>query len=67
MPKLEAKEPLPYWLNNVPEHQRPATCPEFLLDISDRNKGMISLPEAEFHRLTWPEVQELISRSRALW
>jgi len=58
----EAEEPLPYWLINVPKDQQPAACPEFLLDISDRNKAMINLPQADYHVLTWSEVQELISK-----
>jgi len=60
--KPEAEEPLPYWLINVPNDQQPAECPEYLLDISDRNKAMINLPQADFHVLTWPEVQVLISK-----
>ncbi|MCJ1457826.1 hypothetical protein MMC28_008195 [Mycoblastus sanguinarius] len=62
----EAKEnaKLPYWQVNVPENQRPATCPQFLREIGTRNEEMISVPEDEFHRLTWPEVQELIKTNR---
>lgn len=59
--KQEAGEPLPYWLINVPKEQQPAECPKFLLDISERNKAMINVSQADYHVLTWPEVQELIS------
>ena len=58
---LKEEEKLPYWLMNVPEDKRPAKCPDFLLDISDRNKELIDRPEDEYHILTWPEVQNLIS------
>ncbi len=60
--KQEAEEPLPYWLINVPKDQQPAECPEFLLDISERNKAMINVSQADYHVLTWPEVQELIGK-----
>ena len=55
------EEKLPYWLMNVPQDKRPTNCPDFLLDISDRNKELIDRPEDEYHILAWPEVQDLIS------
>lgn len=55
------QSPIPYWIINVPESQRPTECPEFLLDISDRNKEIINLPQDEYNILSWPEVQDLIS------
>ena len=61
MAETKISESLPYWLVNVPKPQWPAECPDFLRDISERDKAMISIPESEFHRLTWPEVQELVS------
>ena len=62
MAESKPSEALPYWLVNVPKTQWPAECPDFLRDISERDKAMISIPESEFHRLTWPEVQELVSK-----
>ena len=61
MANRNPSEPLPYWLINIPQSQWPASCPGFLRDISSRDKAMISIPESEFHRLSWPEVQELVS------
>ena len=61
MAESKTSEPLPYWLVNVPKSQWPAECPDFLRDISERDKAMVSIPESEFHSLTWPEVQELVS------
>lgn len=58
----DSQSPLPYWIINVPESQRPTECPEFLLDISDRNKEIINLPQDEYDILSWPEVQDLISK-----
>lgn len=58
------KRPLPYWLLNVPEPHWPPQCPAFLTDISPRNLEIINCPEAEFQRLTWPEVQRTIRANR---
>jgi hypothetical protein len=61
MAQTKTEDQLPYWLINVPEAQQPSKCPDFLLNISDRDKAMLSVSENEFHRLTWLEVQEVIS------
>lgn len=58
------EEKLPYWLVNIPKDQWPAECPDFLLEISSRDRKMISMPNEDFHRLTWPEVQKIIGREK---
>lgn len=58
------KRPLPYWLLNIPEPQWPSQCPAFLADISPRNLEIINIPEADFQRLTWPEVRRTIKANR---
>ena len=54
-------ETLPYWLVNVPKDEWPASCPDFLVDVDVKDKKMIGTPDAEYHRQTWPEVQQIIS------
>ena len=58
MPKEEA---LPFWKVNVPREQWPAECPDFLKDISEKDKSIIGTPDEEYTLLTWPEVRELVS------
>jgi hypothetical protein len=53
-------DPLPYWQVNVPASERSGTCPDFLLNQSEKNQQTLSTPDEEFRRLTWPEVKELI-------
>ncbi|KAL2057084.1 hypothetical protein ABVK25_002823 [Lepraria finkii] len=48
MADSKAEDLLPYWLVHVPEDQRPEKCPDFLRNISDRNKAIVSVPENEF-------------------
>ena len=55
---------LPYWLVNVPEEQWPSSCPDFLANVSSTDKDILSTLDDDYHRLTWPEVQEIISESR---
>jgi hypothetical protein len=55
---------LPYWQVNVPVDQRPAECPDFLQDANAKDQRILATPDAEFQRLSWPEVQELIRTNR---
>jgi hypothetical protein len=55
------EEPLPFWLVNVPHDQWPAECPEFLKDISEKDKRIIGTPNSQYTLLHWDEVKELVS------
>ncbi|KAI9680985.1 MAG: hypothetical protein M1829_001065 [Trizodia sp. TS-e1964] len=59
-----APESPPYWLVNVPHDQWPASCPDFLLDQSEKNQRILSTPDAAFVRQTWAEVKEIIRTNR---
>ena len=52
---------LPYWLVNVPQNQWPAECPDYLVNANIKDRGILSTPDANYHRQTWPEVQQIIS------
>ncbi|PVH98817.1 hypothetical protein DM02DRAFT_595362 [Periconia macrospinosa] len=54
------EEPLPFWLVNVPRDQWPAECPEYLRDLSEKDRRIIGTPDEEYRLLTWDEVKELI-------
>ncbi|XXG93885.1 hypothetical protein Hte_000134 [Hypoxylon texense] len=56
--------PLPYWQVNVPESERTEQCPEFLASLSVKDIGIISTPDSEYHVLTWPEVQNIVTENR---
>lgn len=55
---------VPYWQVNVPESGRPVECPGFLLDISDKDRGIISTPDSEYHVLSWDEVRRIAGANR---
>ncbi|KAI9659019.1 MAG: hypothetical protein M1821_001979 [Bathelium mastoideum] len=53
-------ENLPYWQVNVPESKRLATCPDFLADANEKDRGILSTRDKDYHRQTWTEVQQFI-------
>ncbi|OTA97940.1 hypothetical protein M434DRAFT_91750 [Hypoxylon sp. CO27-5] len=55
---------LPYWQVNVPENERTEECPEFLRSLSVKDIGIISTPDSEYKRATWPEVQKIVAENR---
>jgi hypothetical protein len=54
---------LPYWNVNVPLERQTAKCPDFLLNLSEKDIGILSTADEDYHRQSWPEVQELVSES----
>lgn len=58
---MEGEQKLPFWLVNVPKDQWPSECPEYLKGLSEKDVGIINTPDQNYHKLTWPEVQDLIS------
>lgn len=58
--KAMANPDIPYWRANVPEDQWPTECPEFLLNLSERDEKLVSRLDKDYRRLTWPEVKEVI-------
>lgn len=57
---------IPYWLVNVPRSQWTAECPDFIANASERDRNMLSIPDSQFHRLSWDDVQEIISKSHQI-
>lgn len=56
----EKEGQLPFWLMNIPRNQWPNQCPEFLINSSERDKRIMSVPNDQYQRATWEEVQEYI-------
>ncbi|KAL8802355.1 MAG: hypothetical protein Q9200_006607 [Gallowayella weberi] len=59
-PQAMTTADLPYWLVNVPEKERPSECPEFLLDLSDRDREIVDRFDKDYHRLSWDQVKKCI-------
>lgn len=55
---------LPYWQVNVPVSQRTEECPGGLRNLDAKDVAIISTPNADYKRQTWPEVKHLIATNR---
>jgi hypothetical protein len=53
-------EELSWWNFNIPINERTAECPDFLLNISEKDRRIIGSWDLDFERLSWEEVKELI-------
>lgn len=60
----ETEAALPFWLVNVPRSAWPEKCPDFLIDASDRDRAILTLPDSQYCRLSWIEVQEYVRTNR---
>ena len=49
----------PYWAVNI--SPPPAACPPFLQNVNPKDAAILSTPDAQYHILTWPEVQAIIA------
>jgi hypothetical protein len=59
-----AGEDLPYWQVNVPAHLRTAECPEFLRDLTEKDRGIISTPDSEYEVDSWAVVRQKVAQNR---
>ena len=55
---------LPYWQVNIPDHLRTAECPDFLRNLTDKDRGIISTPDNEYEIDSWAVVQGKVARNR---
>lgn len=51
----------PYWHVNVPEDQRTAECPVYLQTLKEKDIGIISTPDSQYHRDTWEEAKKKVA------
>ncbi|KAL8932554.1 MAG: hypothetical protein Q9211_006251 [Gyalolechia sp. 1 TL-2023] len=53
---------IPYWCVNVPAEQWPNECPDFLLELSERDKKLVGNSDKDYRRLTWSEVKAFVGK-----
>ncbi|KAF4992592.1 hypothetical protein FGRMN_7077 [Fusarium graminum] len=61
---MGSAETLPFWNYNIPQDQRTEECPEFLLDTNEKDQGILSTPDEEYHISSWDEVREITEANR---
>lgn len=57
---MSASAPLPFWLVNVPQEQWTDECPDYLCGLSKKDERIIGTPDANYTRLGWPQVKDII-------
>ncbi|TPX08889.1 uncharacterized protein E0L32_009593 [Thyridium curvatum] len=55
---------LPYWQVNVPPSEREAECPDFLRDLSDKDRGIVGTRDADFRPDSWAVLRRKIETNR---
>jgi hypothetical protein len=61
---MGSTDSLPYWQINVSPSERTTACPPFLANLNAKDLSIISTPDSEYHILTWPQVQKIITDNR---
>jgi hypothetical protein len=59
-----AAQGLPYWQVNIPEHLRTTDCPDFLRNLTDKDRGIISTLDSEYEIDSWAVVQQKVAQNR---
>jgi hypothetical protein len=53
-----------YWNVNVPPHLQTAACPPSLSNLSEKDRGILATPDADYHVQTWDEVRQVVRDNR---
>ncbi|KAF9878984.1 hypothetical protein CkaCkLH20_03217 [Colletotrichum karsti] len=64
MGSLYKSPALPYWQVNVPSEHRTDECPEGLRNLSAKDVGILSTPDAEYRPQTWGIVRRFVDTNR---
>ncbi|MCJ1329348.1 hypothetical protein MMC10_006027 [Thelotrema lepadinum] len=56
-------DPQAYWNVNIPPDEWTIECPEYIRNQREKDVKILSTPNAEYRRLSWQEVRELIGMS----
>ncbi|PHH75265.1 hypothetical protein CDD80_2511 [Ophiocordyceps camponoti-rufipedis] len=61
---MGSRDLVPFWNCNVPDDEKTADCPPFLLHLSDKDRRIIASPDSAFVLLDWPRVRQLVASDR---
>jgi hypothetical protein len=60
----QPEDTTPYWNINVPKNQHTHECPEGLLNLSDKDRGIISTADSQYHVQTWADVRDFVASNQ---
>jgi len=52
---------LPYWQVNVAKDEITVECPDFLRDLTPKDRGIVATPDSQFRRDTWAEARKKVT------
>ncbi|KAF7551454.1 hypothetical protein G7046_g7722 [Stylonectria norvegica] len=61
---MGSNDAMPFWHYNVPEEKRTLECPEFLRGLSEKDLGIVSTLDADYHIFSWDEVRQIFQANR---
>ncbi|KAF4975301.1 hypothetical protein FZEAL_7899 [Fusarium zealandicum] len=61
---MGSADSLQYWNYNIPLDERTEECPVFLRNVSEKDRGILSTPDEEYHISSWDEVREIAQANR---
>jgi len=62
MSQQDKLQKIPFWNVNIPQDQWTNECPSYLAACDEFDQRILGTPDAEYSRLSWEEVKEVISK-----
>lgn len=56
----DSKTTIPFWNTNLPEDQWTDDCPDYLLEIDDRDEAQLSIRDEDYEIMKWDKVKKLV-------
>jgi len=53
---------IPFWNVNIPQDQWTLECPFYLAACDESDRRQLSIPDAEYPRMSWEDVKDVISK-----
>ena len=51
---------MPFWHFNVLPNERTVECPDYLQNLSEKDKSLIGKWDADYEYLSWQEVRQIV-------
>ena len=56
----ESVATIPYWNTNLPKDQWTEECPDYLLDIYERDKVQLGIRDEDYDLMKWEKAKQLV-------
>ena len=52
---------VPFWQVNCAPHELTSDCPPFLMNLNEKDRRCVAMPDAAYHALSWTKVSDIIA------